>query len=70
MTQLMSTLSEVTRNLRAVELTLVGVAEELKDLPDHEQRIRSLERWRYALPATLISSIVAAAAAVVGAWGR
>lgn len=34
---------------------------------DHEQRLRSLERWRYALPLTALSSGVAAVASVVAA---
>jgi hypothetical protein len=61
----MTTLSELTRDLRAVERTLVGVAADLQDLPDHESRIRALERWRWSLPAALVSSILSGAAALI-----
>jgi len=51
-----------------VRVTLVDIYEELVALradvaalvpsvPDHEQRIRSLERWRYALPPALILGV-------------
>lgn len=66
----MTVLSELARDLRQVERTLAAASRDLAELPDHEQRLRALERYRYALPATLISSLIAAAAAVIGAWGR
>ncbi len=37
-------------------------------LRDHEQRIRALEAWRYALPVSAFSAIIAAVAAVVSAF--
>jgi hypothetical protein len=43
---------------------LAVIIEQLKDIPDHEQRIRSLERWRWGLPASVLASV----AAVVAAW--
>lgn len=34
---------------------------------DHENRLRSLERWRYALPVSALAAIGSAAAAIVAA---
>lgn len=51
------TLAEVVRKLDAIH-------DDIKDaLRDHEQRLRSVERWVYAIPPTLIlagGSIIAA----------
>jgi hypothetical protein len=33
---------------------------------DHETRLRALERWRYGIPATLITAAVSVAIAVLG----
>lgn len=33
-----------------------GMAGQRETLSDHEQRIRGLERWRYALPVALVSA--------------
>ena len=35
---------------------------------DHETRLRSLERWRYALPASIILGLGSAAAAITSAF--
>ena len=51
--------------LKQVE-TLTAIAqmqEQLKAVPDHEQRIRVLERRWYALPASALSAAAAAGAA-------
>lgn len=40
------------------------ILEKLNDVPDHETRIRALERWRWSLPA----SVLAAAGSGVAAW--
>lgn len=34
---------------------------------DHENRLRSLERWRYALPVSALAAIASAAVAIVAA---
>ena len=36
-------------------------------LKDHEGRLRKMERWMYALPLTLLTSLVAAIAAIIAA---
>ncbi len=49
-------------------ITLVALArlqEQVSSMPDHENRLRSLERWKYGLPATAITALVAMAAS---AW--
>ncbi|MBZ4319541.1 hypothetical protein [Streptomyces huiliensis] len=40
------------------------------ELADHEDRIRSLERWRYALPISLLTAVVGAVVAVVQSTGK
>lgn len=35
------------------------------DVKDHEGRIRALEAWRYALPASLATSVLTSAVALV-----
>ncbi|WP_017616394.1 hypothetical protein [Nocardiopsis salina] len=37
-------------------------------LRDHEQRIRALEAWRYALPVSAFSAVAAAIAAIISAF--
>lgn len=37
-------------------------------LHDHEQRIRALEAWRYALPVSAVSALAAAIAAIISAF--
>jgi hypothetical protein len=49
---------------------LAVIAEQLKQLPDHEARIRALERWRYSLPIAVLSAVASAAAAVAAAFGH
>ncbi|MFI6516860.1 hypothetical protein ACIBF1_14965 [Spirillospora sp. NPDC050679] len=36
-------------------------------MADHEQRLRSLERWRYTLPISLLVAVLSAVAAVISA---
>jgi len=37
-------------------------------LHDHEQRLRALEAWRYALPVSALSAVAAAIAAIVSVF--
>ena len=64
----------VTIGAREIYDTLVGLREDVQNLTsnnesagkilnDHESRIRGLERWKYGIPVTLITGIVAAVAA-------
>lgn len=47
-----------------VEAALARQEQHNERLDDHETRLRSLEAWRYALPLSTISAIIAAIAAV------
>jgi len=44
-------------------------AEVSKELDDHETRLRSVERWKYAVPATLIVSLASAGTTIIKAIG-
>ena len=44
---------------------LAVIHEQLKAIPDHEARIRALERWRYSTPVAMIAGLGSAA---VAAW--
>jgi hypothetical protein len=44
-------------------IQLAVVIEQLKSIPDHESRIRALERWRWGLPASVIAAFASGAAA-------
>lgn len=44
---------------------LAVIAEQLKMLPDHEIRIRALERWRYALPASIFLAVASGVAGII-----
>ncbi|WP_204039811.1 hypothetical protein [Acrocarpospora phusangensis] len=35
---------------------------------DHEERIRAIERWKYALPVSALGALVAAATALIAAF--
>lgn len=37
---------------------------------DHEQRLRALERWRYALPASILVSLGSVATAVIALFAH
>lgn len=40
-----------------MQTTLVAISEQLKAIPDHEARIRSLERWKYSLPTAMFAGL-------------
>lgn len=41
-----------------------------EQLPDHETRLRELERWRYALPASLATAVASGILAIAGLLAR
>lgn len=50
--------------------SLVTQAEQLnKQVPDHENRLRVLERWRYGIPAAGVTAVVAAITAFTASKG-
>jgi hypothetical protein len=52
--------------LATIELQMSGTVAQRQD---HEQRIRSIERWMWGVPASLLASI-AAGVATVAMWAR
>ncbi len=63
------TLRDVWLEVREVRTSVAVLPAQTATLADHETRLRGLERWRYALPASLAlamgSSVVAVAAVIV-----
>lgn len=53
------TMGEIGRSLGRLEAKID------RSLEDHEQRLRRTERWVYALPPTLIASLVSLAIALL-----
>lgn len=49
---------------------LAVIASKLDSIPDHETRIRNLERWKYSLPLTAVSSLGAVALAIAAFFHR
>lgn len=43
------------------------LSDPVKDIADHEQRLRALERWRYAVPPALLLAIGSTIAAIIEA---
>lgn len=64
----------IAERLARIETTLEGIRrdrdEMAKGRDDHESRIRSLERWRYMLPSSLITAVASAAVTIYGLIGR
>lgn len=46
-------------------VALTRLQEQVSSMPDHESRIRVLERWKYGLPVTGLTAVLAMA---VSAW--
>lgn len=64
----------VIERLARIETALESIRrdrdEMQKDRDDHETRIRGLERWKYMLPSSLITALVAAAVTIYGQIGK
>lgn len=59
----MPDLEDLHESLTVVREDVAFIKAKVEAIPDHEQRIRFLERWKWGLPATLITSITVAVAA-------
>lgn len=46
-------------------IALTRLQEQMNAVPDHESRLRSLERWKYGLPVTGLTAIVSMG---ISAW--
>lgn len=64
----------VIERLARIETALESIRrdrdEMQKDRDDHETRLRSLERWRYMLPSSLVAALVSAGVTIYGQLGR
>lgn len=49
---------------RLMIIALTRLEEQVRTVPDHEERIRSLERWKYGLPVTGMTSVLAMALSI------
>lgn len=63
-------------DIKAVYEQVVAVREDvayikgtLESVNDHEQRIRWLEKWKWGLPATLLTSVLAAGTIILSQVG-
>ena len=50
---------------RVVLIAITRLEEQVRAVPDHEIRLRSLEHWKYGLPATAFTALVSMA---VSGW--
>ena len=55
----MTTFEEMHETLTRVREDVSYIKAKIEVIPDHEVRIRFIERWKYGLPATLVTSVVA-----------
>lgn len=73
-------LGVVTIGAREIYDQLVGLREDVRSLTqshsdvaaaldDHEERLRSVERWKYAVPTAAIGGLVAAGMSIAKALG-
>jgi hypothetical protein len=68
----------VIERLTRIETTLEGIRrdrdEMQKDIDkgreDHENRIRSIEKWKYMLPPTLVTALVSMGVTLYGQIGK
>lgn len=64
----------VIERLARIETALESIRrdrdEMMKDRDDHENRIRGLEKWKYMLPSSLVTALIAAGVTVYGQIGK
>lgn len=58
-------LSQILLEQGKMSVQLAVISEQLKAVPDHETRIRSLERWKYGMPVAGLLAVGSTIAAVV-----
>jgi hypothetical protein len=57
-------LAQIFAKLGEMGEKLAAIGETLKAVPDHEARIRALERWRYSLPLAALAALGSAGLAL------
>jgi hypothetical protein len=55
----------ITKLEQSVALNKYAADQDQKRVDDHEYRLRSVERWLYAIPASTLAAVVAAIVAFV-----
>lgn len=65
MGRVLDELGEMRREQTKILVAVTALVEQVKGVPDHETRIRSLERWKYGLPVT---GLVAVGGLAISAW--
>lgn len=64
----------VIERLARIETALESIRrdrdEMKKESDDHEGRLRALERWKYMLPSSLVTAVIAAAVTIYGQVGK
>ena len=55
---------DIYDKLLKVEETVIAMGPQAGRLDDHEARIRSVERWKYALPASIGGSVISVVLAI------
>lgn len=63
--RILNKLDEIDAQNRIMIIALTRLEEQVRAVPDHELRLRSLERWKYGLPVTGLTALVSMA---VSAW--
>lgn len=63
--RILEELREMRREGQDTREKVTALVEQAKGIPDHETRLRALERWRYGIP---VAGITAAVAAVTSAF--
>jgi hypothetical protein len=55
----MVTLKDVYTELLTIKEAVTSMRAQAEQLKDHETRIRSVEKWKYGLPASISTSVIA-----------
>lgn len=59
------TLKDIFIEVRRLQDTVSAMTPQAQQINDHENRLRSVERWRYALPTSFIIAITSVVANAV-----
>lgn len=59
--RILEELREMRREGQDTRDKVTSLVEQTKAVPDHENRLRALERWRYGIPAAGLTAVAAAA---------
>jgi hypothetical protein len=59
------TLKDIYDSVRKIEVQMSEILPKVQAITDHEARLRTLERWKYALPSSVVLAGVSLVVAVV-----